>query len=95
MTVRELRGGGDAEIAGTISGWWTSRAAVRLLEEQIGSEIGRDNLECGDGPIALDEDSSVLCAITDPTSGDVYDATLTVSDTTTGEFDIVVADEPR
>lgn len=69
--------------------------AVRLLEEQIGSEIGRDNLECGDGPIALDEDSSVLCAITDPASGDVYDATLTVSDTTTGEFDIVVADEPR
>ena len=37
MTVRDLRGGGDAEIAGTISGWWTSRAAVRLLEEPLPS----------------------------------------------------------
>ena len=71
-------------------------AAVGVLEEQIGGEIGAENLECGDGPVILDADGATLCALTDPSSPqDVYDATLFVTDVDSGEFRIEVADVPR
>lgn len=71
-------------------------AAVGELEDQIGAEIGVENLECGDGPVILDDDGATLCALTDPASpDDVYDATLTVTDVDSGEFRITVADAPR
>lgn len=70
-------------------------AAVATLEQQTGSTLGGENFDCREGPVILSEDSSMVCALTSPSSGDVFDATLTFADTTTGKFDIVVATEPR
>lgn len=70
-------------------------AAVTSLEQQAGATLGGENFDCGEGPVILAEDSSMICALTSPSSGDIFDATLTFTDTAAGKFDMVVAEEPR
>lgn len=69
--------------------------AVATLEEQVEQPLGLENFDCGEGSIVLGAGNTAVCALTDPGSGSIYDATLTFTDTQAGAFDIVVADEPR
>lgn len=71
------------------------RTAVETLEAEVGAPLGLENFDCGPGPFVLDADLSMVCALTQPTSGEVYDATLTFTDLETGAFRIRVATEPR
>ncbi|MEL6981741.1 MAG: hypothetical protein AAFO29_04890, partial [Actinomycetota bacterium] len=79
-----------ADLAETVE-----QVAVESLEAQAGSTLGVENFECGPGPFVLDASSAMVCALTDPTTGLVYDATLTFTDLETGSFQVNVANEPR
>ena len=70
-------------------------AAVASLEAQVGIALGTENLDCGDDLVVLGADLTVACALTDPDNGDVYDTEISFTDLQTGQFDIVVADQPR
>jgi len=70
-------------------------AAVASLEAETGQALGVENFDCGPGPFVLDERSAIVCALTSPTSGEVFDAVLTFTDLDTGAFQVLVADEPR
>jgi hypothetical protein len=70
-------------------------SAVVALEGQYGISIGTENFDCGEEPIVLGDDLTVLCAATDPITGDVHDAEITFIDLQTGNFDVVVAEQPR
>lgn len=72
------------------------QAAVTSLEEQVDQPLGNENFDCGPGPLVLSADSTVVCALTDPTDPTkIYDATMTIPDLTTGQFEVEVADTPR
>jgi hypothetical protein len=73
-------------------------AAVALLEEEVGQTLGLENFDCGEAPLLFDADEEVLvCELTDPVNGDLYDAEVDLSGL--GEDDevtsVVVADEPK
>jgi hypothetical protein len=72
-----------------------SDANVTDLENTTNAQLGTSDADCGSGPIVLGVDLTVVCALTDPATGDVYDVTLTFTDLEAGTFDIVVADTPR
>jgi hypothetical protein len=79
-----------ADLADTIE-----QAAVESLEAQVGSTLGVENFDCGPGPFVLDANLAMVCALTEPTNGEVYDATLTFTDLATARFQISVSTEPR
>ncbi len=64
------------------------------LAELIGSDLDIDfpesAVDCGEGITVFDpagSDPMLSCPITDPESGEIYDATITITDTSTGAFD--------
>lgn len=79
-----------ADLAGTIE-----QVAVESLEAQAGAPLGLENFDCGPGPFVLDANLAMVCALTQPTSGQIYDATLTFTDLDTGAFRVTVAEDPR
>lgn len=72
-------------------------AAVGLLEEQLGVTIGAENMDCGTTSLIVDAQApQIVCGLTNTTSGDVYDATITIDDLANiDEINVVVADSPR
>ncbi len=70
-------------------------AAVDLIEAQAGRTLGYENFDCGDGPVAVGTDNTFDCELTDPDNGDIYDATIEITDFQAGSFQVEVADEPR
>jgi hypothetical protein len=68
---------------------------VALLEEELQATLGPGSIECGQGPIVLGVDLTLVCAGTEPTTGDVYDVTIQITDVETGAFNVEVADTPR
>ena len=65
------------------------------MKRQVGLPSGVE-IDCGDAPIVLKADKAMVCALTDPADpGVAYDATITVTDLTTGDFRVEVADTPR
>lgn len=70
-------------------------AAVNALETQSNLALGLENFDCGDGPRLLPDESTVLCELTDPSNGDLYDTTLLITDYENIRFDIEVAENPR
>lgn len=71
------------------------KVAVDALESSIGETLGVENLDCGVGPQII-ETEGIICALTDPGNGDVYDSTVTISDLSDlSTLKIVVADAPR
>ena len=72
---------------------------IGILEEaaivQLGVTIDAENMDCGVGPILLADDLSIPCALTDPTTGDVFDATVQITDLETGGLEVQLSDTPR
>lgn len=52
--------------------------AARALSAQIGVEISPDDIDCGDQSVIIADDEFV-CAITDTSTGDVFDLTITTA----------------
>lgn len=72
------------------------QAAVTVLENQVGQTLGVENFDCGKDPVVLKADNTFVCALTDPEEPTkVYDATITVTDLATGQFNVKVANTPR
>lgn len=71
------------------------QTAVAALEQQAGATLGAENFTCGNEAVIFDE-SGIVCALTDPSSGSVFDATVTISDLTDlSTLQVQVADTPR
>ena len=67
--------------------------AVQELNRQNGFQLPEDAMECGDGGAILDADMQMTCALTDPDTGVVFDALVTVNDTVSGDFSVVIVGE--
>ncbi len=59
-----------------------------------GLPVTDGDLDCGDQARVLDASNALVCAVTDPRDGAVYDITITV-DFDNASFGFVIADEPR
>ena len=70
-------------------------SAAEVLGAEAGIGLTADGFDCGDAAIVLGDDLTVACAVTDPASGDIYDATIEITDLETGTFNVEVADQPR
>jgi hypothetical protein len=70
-------------------------AAAGEIEQVVGVPLGTENFECDDAPVVLGAADEVVCALSDPANGDVYDTTLTITDMSSGAFEFEVAEEPR
>ncbi len=70
-------------------------AAAVEIEEVVGLPLGAENFDCGEPPVVLGDTDQLLCALTDPANGDVYDTTVTITDASTGAFEFEIAEEPR
>lgn len=58
---------------------------ARVLSEQVGSEIVADDITCPTEVVVLDDTGDFVCEITDTTTGDVYDLTISTGGITPGE----------
>ncbi|GAB3225960.1 hypothetical protein GCM10027447_15790 [Glycomyces halotolerans] len=83
-----------AEAGPTVSGESLAEAAEDALEAEIGS---RPDIDCGDEAIIVSMDKEVECLLTDPSSGNEYDATVTFTGVDGDSWDIgvEVASEPN
>ena len=76
----------------TVGAEQIAEEAEGALEEQIGQ---RPDIDCGDDQVDLVDGEVVDCELTDPTTGDEYDTTVTLSDVdgTNFNIDVQVAQE--
>jgi len=70
------------------------QAAIDALTAEFGLEIPAGSLDCGDGPLIVPTDKSFLCRLSDWTTDDVFDTTITITDQANWDFDISVAEDP-
>lgn len=70
-------------------------AAASSLTASLGTPITDADIDCGANPVVLKDDLSMVCALTDPGNGAVYDTTLTFTDLEQGAFDISIAETAR
>jgi hypothetical protein len=73
------------------------QVAVEALEREQGQALGRENFDCGDDYVVLDPSREVLvCTLTDPDSGNEYEATVDVPDLQdVSTLTVEVADTPK
>lgn len=69
--------------------------AVQVLEENVGATLGRGNFDCGDTGLVVEPGGTIMCVLTDPASGTLYDATVTVEVLDPIEIFVEVGDAPR
>jgi len=69
-------------------------AVVGVLADE-GLPVVVDDIDCGSSARILGDDNELVCGITETTTGDVYDITITISDMADLSFDVVIADDPR
>jgi hypothetical protein len=68
--------------------------AVQTLEENVGETLGRENFECGDHGLVVEPGGTIACELTDPVSGNLYDAIVTVEVLDPLEIFVEVGDAP-
>jgi hypothetical protein len=54
-----------------------------------------EDIDCGTTTVVLGANNDLVCGLTDSSTGDVYDTTITIQDMDNLRFDVVVADAPR
>jgi hypothetical protein len=69
--------------------------AVQALEERVGQTLGRENFECGDRGVVVNPGGVINCVLTDPVSGDRYDAYVTVKTIDPASIDVEVGTAPK
>ena len=73
----------------------TEADIAAALAQQTGLPLPAEYFDCGSGAIAVPDDGHVLCSLTDPVNGDVYDADVTLYLGDPIRFDVSVAPTPR
>lgn len=72
------------------------RAAVKALNETVGSRLSDDDIDCGEAPVLFAGPERIMvCALFDPHTEETYDVSLTVTNIEDRQFNLVVADTPR
>lgn len=69
--------------------------AVQVLEENVGATLGRENFDCGDRGLVVEPGGTIMCVLTDPVGGSLYDTTVTVETLDPIEIFVEVGDTPR
>ncbi|MDH3295050.1 MAG: hypothetical protein OER95_12100 [Acidimicrobiia bacterium] len=70
-------------------------AAVNALNATLDVTLLPEAIDCGDTSVVLADDRMMICALTDPTTLQVFDVSLTIDDIETRQFSLVVANQPR
>jgi hypothetical protein len=81
----------------TVDGLGTiEEVAVAALEEEIGQPLGVENFDCGSEPVIINvTEEFLICALTDPASGEVYEAQVDIpSLDDVGSLTVQVAEAP-
>ena len=96
----EVNGEGRIELTTTnvVSSWALpsfERDAAAALNNSVGSNFTAESVDCGVASVVLDPDFVLPCALMMPSSGDVFDLTLTITDLDARRFSLLVADAPR
>lgn len=68
-------------------------AGVRTIAENLGTTFATNSIDCGTGPLILEDGLEFVCAFSDPESSDAYDVTFELPDTDSGDFEIRYDDE--
>jgi hypothetical protein len=63
-------------------------AGIDLVNETEGAALDASAMDCGDASIVIPADGAIDCTLTDPSSGELYDATYTITDLSTGAFSL-------
>lgn len=71
------------------------RGAAAALNSEVGSDFTAEAVDCGDAAVVLPSDFTMGCALVMPSSGQVFDLTLTITDLDARNFSLVVAENPR
>ncbi len=71
------------------------RDAAAALNNSVGSNFTAESVDCGAAAVVLGPEFVLPCALMMPSSGDVFDLTLTITDLDARRFSLVVADAPR
>jgi len=70
--------------------------AARVLTAKVHQTLPATAIDCGNRPILADAGKPFVCALTDPESGAVYDASITLDSVETPkELNVTVAQQPR
>ncbi len=73
--------------------------AANALSPEVGVTIQPDDITCPDGSVVLDDIGDFLCAITEASTGDVYDLTVSTGGLEPGvgvkNLSFQIADAPR
>jgi hypothetical protein len=70
-------------------------AAVNALNATIDVTLAPEAIDCGDTSVVLADDRMMICALTDPSTQQVFDVSLTIDNVEDRQFSLVVADRPR
>lgn len=70
-------------------------AAVAALNATLEVTLSPEAVDCGETSVVLADDRMMICGLTDPTTLQVFDVSLTIDDIETRQFKLVVADRPR
>jgi hypothetical protein len=72
---------------------------ARVLSEEVGADILPGDIDCGETSVVLDEVGDFVCVITDTSTGDVYDLTVSTGGLEPGvgvrELSFQIGDAPR
>ncbi len=71
------------------------REVAAVLNANTDANLTAGAVDCGPGPVVLPPTRTMLCALTMPASGEVFDVTLDITDLDRRRFGLKVADEPR
>jgi Domain of unknown function (DUF4333) len=69
--------------------------AARVLAEQVGQDLPAENVDCGGETLVIQLGEPIVCGLTDPASGEVFDATIVFEDVADGSFTVEVGSTPR
>jgi len=76
-------------IARAVLGEFES-AGVGVLNDQQGLALDASAIDCGDTARVFGDDTTMVCTLTDPDTGDLFDATFTITNLDEGTFDLDV-----
>ena len=72
------------------------RAAVDALNTQVpGANLVEESIDCGDTSVVFGQDRVLVCALSDPHTGQIFDVSLTIEDIESRQFSLKVAEAPR
>lgn len=59
------------------------------------ANLATGSVECGDVSVVLPDDRMMICQLTDPSTEQIFEVSLTVDDIEARQFSLVVADRPK